>query len=67
MLFASLPLKNHQNFKGCMTNEYSINGTTLKEGIKAIPSTKELLKYHNIYFFLISQSIISWHIIVALS
>lgn len=36
-LFVSLHLKNHQNFKGGMTNESSINGTTLKQRIKAMP------------------------------
>ena len=30
-------LKNHQNFKGSMTNEYSIDGTTLKQRIEAMP------------------------------
>ena len=30
-------LKNHQNFKGGMTNEYSIDGTTLKQRIEAMP------------------------------
>ena len=30
-------LKNHQNFKGKMTNEYSIDGITLKQRIEAMP------------------------------
>ena len=30
-------LKNHQNFKGIMTKEYSIEGTTLKQRIEAMP------------------------------
>ena len=30
-------LKNRQNFKGGMTNEYSIDGTTLKQRIEAMP------------------------------
>ena len=29
--------KNHQNFKGKMTNEYSIDGITLKQRIEAMP------------------------------
>jgi hypothetical protein len=30
-------LKNHQNFKGDMTNEYSIDSTTLRQRIEAMP------------------------------
>ena len=30
-------MKNHQNFKGIMTKEYSIEGTTLKQRIEAMP------------------------------
>ena len=30
-------LKNHQNFKGTMTKEYSIEGTTLRQRIEAMP------------------------------
>ena len=30
-------LKNRQNFKGGMTNEYSIGSTTLKQRIEAMP------------------------------
>ena len=30
-------LKNRQNFKGDMTNEYSIDSTTLKQRIEAMP------------------------------
>ena len=30
-------LKNHQNFKGVMTKGYSIEGTTLKQRIEAMP------------------------------
>ncbi len=30
-------LKNHQNFKGIMTKEYSIEGATLKQRIEAMP------------------------------
>ena len=30
-------LKNHQNFKGDMTNEYSIESTTLRQRIEAMP------------------------------
>ena len=30
-------LKNHQNFKGNMTNEYSIESTTLRQRIEAMP------------------------------
>lgn len=30
-------MKNHQNFKGRMTNEYSIDSITLKQRIEAIP------------------------------
>ena len=33
----SLHLKNHQNFKGDMTNEYSIESTTLRQRIEAMP------------------------------
>lgn len=36
-LFVSLHLKNHQNFKGDMTNEYSIDSTTLRQRIEAMP------------------------------
>jgi hypothetical protein len=32
-----LPLKNYQNFKGEMTNEYSIDSTTLRQRIEAMP------------------------------
>ena len=37
ILFVSLHLKNHQNFKGYMTNEYSIDSTTLRQRIEAMP------------------------------
>ena len=37
ILFVSLHLKNHQNFKGEMTNEYSIDSTTLRQRIEAMP------------------------------
>ncbi len=37
ILFVSLHLKNHQNFKGDMTNEYSIDSTTLRQRIEAMP------------------------------
>lgn len=30
-------MKNHQNFKGYMTNEYSIDGITLRQRIEAMP------------------------------
>ena len=30
-------MKNHQNFKGDMTNEYSIDSTTLRQRIEAMP------------------------------
>ena len=30
-------LKNHQNFKGVITNEYSIDGITLRQRIEAMP------------------------------
>ena len=30
-------LKNHQNFKGVITNEYSIEGVTLRQRIEAMP------------------------------
>ena len=30
-------MKNRQNFKGDMTNEYSIDSTTLKQRIEAMP------------------------------
>ena len=32
-----MPLKNYQNFKGEMTNEYSIDSTTLRQRIEAMP------------------------------
>lgn len=35
--YLSLHLKNHQNFKGDMTNEYSIDGITLRQRIEAMP------------------------------
>lgn len=36
ILFISLHLKNHQKFKGDMTNEYTIGATTLKQRIEAM-------------------------------
>ena len=30
-------MKNHQNFKGVITNEYSIDGATLRQRIEAMP------------------------------
>lgn len=44
-------LKNHQKFKGGMINEYSIEGTTLKQRIEAMPEDYILFrsdfpKYH---------------------
>ncbi|MCS3061637.1 DUF6088 family protein [Parabacteroides distasonis] len=30
-------MKNHQNFKGIMTNEYSMDGATLRQRIEAMP------------------------------
>ena len=30
-------MKNHQNFKGVMTNEYSIDSATLRQRIEAMP------------------------------
>ena len=32
-------MKNHQKFKGTMTKEYSIEGTTLRQRIEAIPES----------------------------
>lgn len=37
ILFVSFHLKNYQNFKGDMANEYSIDGTTLRQRIEAMP------------------------------
>ena len=37
ILFVSLHLKNHQNFKGDMTNEYSIDSTSLRQRIEMMP------------------------------
>lgn len=37
ILFISLHLKNYQNFKGVMANEYSIDGATLRQRIEAMP------------------------------
>ena len=36
--------KNHQNFKGYMTNEYSLDGTTLKQRIVAMPEDSILFR-----------------------
>ena len=43
-------MKNHQNFKGIITKEYSIEGTTLRQRIEAIPESviersKRLCRY----------------------
>lgn len=37
IVFVSSHLKNRQNFKGVMTNEYSIEGTTLRQRIEVMP------------------------------
>ncbi len=37
IILLSLHLKNHQNFKGDMTNKYSIDSTTLSQRIEAMP------------------------------
>jgi len=43
-IFISLHLKNHQNFKGCMIHEYSLDSITLKERIEAIPESSILFR-----------------------
>lgn len=35
--FCIFAFENHQNFKGDMTNEYSIDGITLRQRIEAMP------------------------------
>ena len=37
IILSSLHLKNHQNFKGIMVNEYSTEGTTLRQRIEWMP------------------------------
>ena len=37
VIFVSSHLKNHQNFKGAMTNEHLTDSTTLKQRIEAMP------------------------------
>ena len=39
-----LHLKNYQNFKDDMTNEYSIKGNTLKQRIEAMPEDSILFR-----------------------
>ena len=44
MKHLSLHLKNHQNFKGCMINEHSIDSNTLRQRIEAMPEDSILFR-----------------------